>query len=346
MKPETQEQFDLMCEGIRDTYGVQKLSNYYVADPTQEQKLNDLIVDDVGFLSQINVLPVDDLAGQKIYGSTSRIVPKRTNTRVSQRQTVGTLNLDTNGYELFKTEYDVHIEYAQIDQWAKFPDLYNRWMRYVRGGVAEARIMTGFYGIASAEETDIETYPNGEDVNKGWLQILREYNGGSQMLSAGRNVDEIRIGNDASADYVNLDSVVHDLKQGIPKRFRKRGLVAIIGEELLSKDSAQLYEAQGSTPSEKERIENQKVNRTYGGLPSLSLPQFPDRGIFVTPLNNLSIYYQSKAVRQKMIDEPKADRIEHYHSMNEGYVLEEEEASASLEFDNVRVWNSLINDYE
>ncbi|MCO1337035.1 phage major capsid protein, P2 family, partial [Microbulbifer sp. OS29] len=184
------------------------------------------------------------------------------------------------------------------------------------------------------------TYPNGEDVNKGWLQKLREYNGGSNWFdgSTGTKVlNEIHIG--ADGDFENLDSALLALKQMIhPSHRGAKDLVAIVGEDLIAEEKAALYKAYGQNPSEKERVEKEVVTKVYAGLPvETNVPNFPARGILITSLDNLSYYYQSTSMRRQVTDNPKRDRIEEYNSVNDGYVIEDEEKAAGMEFANVKL---------
>lgn len=338
MKNNTRVMFNTMCQQIAKTYGINDVTKLFSATPSIEQKLMDKIVESSAFLQKINIVPVDDLQGEKIFGSVSGIVGKRTDTTDKDRQTKGPLGLDATGYKCEKTEYDVHINYAQIDAWARYPDLYQRFVGYVRKAISLARMRTGFYGVSAETETDGDTNPNGEDLNIGWLQKLRNFNDGTQVFDEGGTEGEILIGGDG--DYVNLDAFVHGVTELIDDKHREGGdLVAIVGRELMSMDKSQLYTSQGSTPTEKERIEASAITRTYGGLSSYTIPFFPSRGLLVTSWDNLSIYYQKSAVRQKIEENAKRDRIEHYNTINEAYVVEDEEKAAMVEFGNVKLWN-------
>lgn len=338
MKNQTREKFEQMTGNIAKNYGVKSVEKHFAATPSVEQKLNDKIVETSDVLQRINVIGVDELKGEKILGSASGVIGKRTNTAVGDRQTTNVLGLDTQGYECVKTEFDVHIPYATIDAWAKFPDLYKKYQEYVRQCIANARVRTGFYGTSVAAVTNAGTNPNGEDVNKGWIQKLREYNAGAQVLVQGGTANQIRVG--GAGDFANLDALVFDVLQMIGAPHREgTDLVALMGRDLLAYDKTQLYVAQGNKPTEKERIEAGAVTRTYGGLPSYLVGFLPARGLIVTSWNNLSLYFQTGSVRQKIEDNAKRDRIEHYTSINDAYVVEDEEKAASIEFANVRLWN-------
>ncbi|WP_299594327.1 phage major capsid protein, P2 family [uncultured Microbulbifer sp.] len=336
MRKDTRLKFSSLVVAMAATYGVESVAETFSATPSVEQKLMDKIVASSDFLQRINVIGVDELKGEKILGSATGMVGKRTNTSSNDRQTVDPLNLDTNGYECVKTEYDVHILYNTLDAWSKFPDFKDRFMSYVRKAIAHARIRHGFYGTQAASVTDSGSNPNGEDVNVGWFQHLRAYNSGSQMLAEGGTAGEIRLG--AGGDYENLDAMVHDVLQLVDEPHRDGSdLVVIVGRDLLAQDKAQLYTAQGQKPTEKERVENSAVTRTYGGLPAYTVPFFPSRGLLITSWDNLSLYYQAGAVRQQILDNAKRDRVEHYNTINEAYVVENLDKAAGIEFANVKL---------
>ncbi|MFC6633543.1 phage major capsid protein, P2 family [Microbulbifer taiwanensis] len=340
MQPKTKKLFSAMLVAMAASYGVEAVSENFNVMPTIAQELQDKIVESDAFLQAVNVVPVDEIKGEKVIGSAAGLVPKRTDTDNNDRQTSDVLSLGSKGYELFPTEFDTHIKWATIDAWAKFPDFQERYGKWVRKAIALARIRVGWVGTSAAAVTNPVANPNGEDVNKGWLQLLREYNGGAQWFdgSTGTQMaNEIRIG--AGGDFENLDSAVHAVKQMINHLHRGAGdLVAIVGEDLVAEEKAALYKALGQKPTEKERIENEVVSKVYAGLPlKTDVPFFPARGILITSLDNLSIYYQTDSWRRQVSDNPKRSRVEDYNSVNEGYVIEDEEKAAGVEFANVKL---------
>ncbi|MFA0810838.1 phage major capsid protein, P2 family [Microbulbifer epialgicus] len=341
MNPKTSKLFAAMLLAMAATYGVESVSEEFSVQPSVAQELSDAIVESHEFLQKINVLPVEQIKGEKILGSVTGLVGKRTDTENEDRQTSEVLSLGSKKYELFSTEFDTHIRWVTIDSWAKFPDLSKRYGEWVRKAIALARIRTGWLGTHAAElKTDKASYPNGEDVNKGWLQLCREYDGGSHWFDGSEGTqaaNKIRIG--AGGDFENLDSAIHALKQMInPLHRGAKDLVAIVGEDLIAEEKAALYKALGQKPSEKERIEKEVVTKVYPGLPIVTdVAFFPARGIFITSLDNLSIYFQSDSWRREVANAPKRKRVEDYNCVNEGYVLEDEEKTAGLEFANVQL---------
>ena len=314
---------------IAETYGVELASKMFSVEPSIAQELNEAITAKSDFLQRINVIPVTEIKGEKVFIGVSGPVTGRTNTKTTDRVAKDASALDNSTYELSSTESDVGLPYAKIDAWAKFPDFHQKYSAAVQKQIALDRIMVGFHGVKAAAQTDIETYPMLQDVNKGWLQQLREQ-APQQVLKEGNTPGKVTMG--PGGDYENLDALVHDTKQMVDERLRDSGdLVAIIGTDLLAADKAKLYAKQGDTPTEKERIEDAQVIATYGGLPSFSVPFFPVNGVLVTSWDNLSIYFQDSSWRKQTVDNPKRSRVEDYNSRNEGYVIEQLEKIALTE---------------
>ncbi|ALH99536.1 phage major capsid protein, P2 family [Pseudomonas sp. FW306-02-F02-AA] len=322
-------QYAELQEAIAETYGIERASKTFSVEPSIAQELNDSITAKADFLERINVVPVSEIKGEKVFIGVNGPVTGRTNTKTTDREAKDASALENTTYELSDTQSDVGLPYAKIDAWAKFPDFQDRYSAAVQKRIAQDRIVIGFHGTHAAPQTDLGANPKLQDVNKGWLQQLREQ-APQQVLKEGAAAGKVKLG--AGGDYANLDALVHDTKQMVDEILREDGdLVAIIGSDLLAADKAKLYTKQGDTPTEKERIENLQVIATYGGLPSFSVPNFPVNAVLVTSWDNLSIYFQDSSWRKQAVDNPKRSRVEDYNSRNEGYVIEQLEKIALTE---------------
>ena len=316
-------------DAIAESYGVKRASKMFAVEASVAQELNDAITAKADFLERINIIPVSEIKGEKVFIGVNGPVTGRTNTKTADRQAKDASALENTTYELVDTQSDVGLPYAKIDAWAKFPDFQDRYSAAVQKRIAQDRIVIGFHGKTAAPQTDLDANPKLQDVNKGWLQQLRE-DAPQQVLKEGKTAGKITLG--AGGDYANLDALVHDTKQMVDEILREDGdLVAIIGSDLLAADKAKLYTKQGDTPTEKERIENAQVIATYGGLPAFSVPNFPVNAVLVTSWDNLSIHYQDTSWRKQTVDNPKRSRVEDYNSRNEGYVIEQMEKIALTE---------------
>ncbi len=330
----TREKLNHFMAQLAKNHGVPTADKLFSASPSKAQVMVDKRAAESGFLSKINVKTVKEREGEKIFGSMAPVIPRRTDTaNDNKRKTRALMSLDPSGYACKSSEFDVHITYEQLDAWAKFANFNEKFMAYMRRGIALGQIKVGFYGESAASVTDPGTNANGEDANVGWIQHLRT---AGQVISDGAVANKIRLG--TGGDYANLDAMVFDTLQMVDEVHRERDdLVAIIGRDLLHVDKSQLYTTQGSTPTEKERVETANVTRTYGGLPSMAVPYFPARGLYVGPLDNLSLYVQETSIRQKIFDNSELDRVQHFNSENDAYVVEDTDASAVIEFKNVQL---------
>lgn len=334
MNEKTRLRFDKdVLAALAEGYSVRDVSRQFAIAPSIAQTLNDKIVEQSTFLPQINILPVDELKGENILGYAKSPVTSRTDTSTAtgERRPKDVLGLGKYGYELVKTDSDVAIRYATIDSWAKFPDLADRYARYVQERIAADRELIGWYGTSVAANTDLAVNEMLQDVNKGWLQYMRD-NMPENVLSEGGTAGKIRIGQ--GGDFSCLDVLINDLVEGIPY-YMQKNLVALIGRDLVVRERAILFEAVQGIPTEKQAMES--FANKFGGYSWQTPSFFPARGLVITPLANLSVYHQETSWRRKIEDNAKKDQYEDYMSRNEGYVVEVPEAFVAIEFNNVQL---------
>jgi len=157
------------------------------------------------------------------------------------------------------------------------------------------------------------------DVNLGWLQQIRTYNGGAQYVLGSSG--SVTLG---SAAFPNLDTLVYDALGRVEEAFRDDpDLVVLVGRNVMQAAKGSYYEANGNKPTEKAKINERVTVDTYGGLPAYVPPYFDPDSILVTSLKNLSIYWQETSWRRQQLDNPKKDQYEDFNSRNEGYVVEQ-----------------------
>jgi P2 family phage major capsid protein len=311
---------DQFIKQTGQTYGVDATRQFTVT-PSISQELQPLIVlDGSPFLQMINVIGVSELKGEKIFMAQDGLVSKRTNTTANDRVPTDYSALTNKTYELFPTETDVALGYATIDAWAKFPNFAAMWNATVRSAIANDRVRIGWHGLSAATATNRTTYPNGEDVNIGWLKQIRDYDSGAQYVDGSGGAVVI-----GTADFPNLDYLVSVAKARIDLVYRNSpDLVALISADLASTEEAEYYRKAGRKPDQKEVLLTEgRLIRNYGGLPSYSPPFMPNGVVLVTSLNNLSIYYQDTSWRRLIRDWAPRNRYEDFTSRNEGYVVED-----------------------
>ncbi|MBL5884848.1 MULTISPECIES: phage major capsid protein, P2 family [Lelliottia] len=335
MKTETRKVVKgLLFARIAQQFGLDSIDDvgeYFEITGPQEERINKAIQGRVDFLGKINVIPVTDIQGEKVFsgvqqGITGRVKDGRFRRRIDE---------DGFKYALAETDSGIIIPWAKLDLWARYKATFlSHYATFVQRQIALDMLMIGWRGITVSANTDIETYPLLQDVNKGWLQWMREHKP-ENVLAEGKNAGEITIFGEG-ADYQNLDDLASDLKSGLGDIHRdRRDLVFLVGADLVAKESQLVSKVHGLTPTERAAQRDYDLTMQFGGMRSETPPNFPGRGAVVTTLDNLSIYVQSGSIRRKLKDDDeKKGMIDSYYR-NEGYVVEDETCFVGIEFENV-----------
>jgi hypothetical protein len=71
--------------------------------------------------------------------------------------------------------------------------------------------------------------------------------------------------------------------------------------------------------------------KTIGQLQAVRAPFFPANSIFITTLDNISIYLYEDGHRRHIIENPKLDRVENYEQVKVDFVIEDYEAGCLIE---------------
>lgn len=322
MRPETRTAFNGFCQQLARINNIQSPTEKFTVTPTVQQRLENAIQESTAFLQLINILGVDEKEGEALLLGVGSTIAGRTNTASNnprQPRDVSSLSKDT--YNCVKTDFDTAVYYNLLDAWAKFPDFQARLSRAIVERQGLDRIMVGFNGTSVAAATNRTTNPLLQDVNKGWLQKLRE-NAPDRVLDEGAVAGKVTIG--ATGDYKTLDGLVFDAIQMLdPWHRNSPDLVVVLPRSLLHDKYLAAIEKGAASNDEENAAQQIMARARIGGLPIVDAPYFPDGTALVTSLKNLSIYYQISARRRHIKDEPEYDRIADYQSSNEAYVIED-----------------------
>lgn len=302
-------------------------------DPAIAQRLERKIQETSSLLKKINLLLVPEKKGQKVGLSAAVFAASRTDTSNNQtpREPVYLGSLDKNDYELFQTNYDTFIRFDTMSAWRyAAPEFRSKYMGVVAEATGNARVKVGWNGKTAAKTTD--RAKNGEDVNRGWLEAIRQDAPDTQPKG------QVKIGCDETgkrlpdADFATLDGFIFDLHMTKmhPAHQNSPGLVAIVGHELYNRHNLGLFEQSGAA-TERNALQSWMAKQLCGGLPVVLEPFFPARGVLITSYDNLSLYVQEDSVIMEQEIEHKWDRVTNWRSSVEGYVVEQYERTASIE---------------
>lgn len=337
MKQKTRFAFNAYLQQLARLNGVAvtELASKFTVEPSVSQTLEDEIQQSAAFLTLVNVMGVAEQSGQLLGLGVGSTIAGTTDTTTKEREpTDPTLMADVE-YKCEQTNFDTVLTYAKLDLWAKFQDFQVRIRNAIVKRQALDRIMIGFNGVKRAKTSNRAENVLLQDVNKGWLQKIRE--------DAPDNVLGIKTADDGTVTiepvkvgkgglYANLDALVMDaVNELIDPIFQDDDeLVVVCGRELLSDKYFPLVNKEQEN-SEKIAADLIISQKRMGGLQAVRAPYFPANAVLITRLDNLSIYWQEDTRRRSVIDNPKRDRIENFESVNEAYVVEDYRCAALVE---------------
>lgn len=328
------ELFTALVTGAAEFYGAdvaQALQGkQFAIEIPKETRLLGNIQQKSSFLDKINVIQVTDIEGQLVFGATEKaITGRKENGRFR-----ATLDKSGYKYKLVETDSGILIPWKKMDQWARFGDKFAElYSNFVQTQIALDQIKIGFYGTSAAENTSASDL---SDVNKGWLQFVRE-NKPENMVAEGKESGKIKIFGEG-ADFENLDALAYSLKQGLGERHRDgNDLVFFVGADLLAHQSQLIYGKHALTPTERSALQLNELMASFGGMPAVTPPNMPGKLAFVTSYDNLSIYTQEGSIRRGFKDDDELKAVKDSYYRNEGYVVEDVTKFVGIEFANVEI---------
>ena len=317
---------------------VADVSTGFAVAPAAVQTMYDEIALSAELLQKINLIGKTEQIGEVI-GLSSGLVGSTADTKQAgtERTPRGIHSLQSRKYTLQQTNFDVALRYDEIDSWAHVAnDFPARINKKVAESIGVSLVTIGMNGKSRAATSNFASNPLLQDVAKGWLQKMREENPARVLGWAtgqiGTTKQAVKYGPGAS-DYKNLDAVVTDaLNELMDERFADRSdFVVIANRRTVGDKYLRIINAAADKATELEAGGRLSKGHTLGGLPVLHVPNMPADTLLITPLKNLSIYYQTGGERRTLIDNPRKDQLESYQSKNIDYIVEEYGAAALIE---------------
>ena len=316
----TQEYFKL----IEKTANIKSAAESFNISPVVETKLRESVLEAAQFLSMISVLPVDQIKGQVVDVGGGALFTGRVKDGRFRKQIGNSGNI----YELTETDSCASISWSLLSQWANIgtsKEFIKKMNAAISKHFALDIIRVGFHGKSISETTDPEKNPNGEDVNKGWLTIVKEK---APLQVIERAILDSTGATDGS--HSNLDSMANDLRNSLiaEAHVEDADLVVCVGRNLITAEQSRLMAA-ADKPSEHNAA--QKLDKTIAGMKSYIPASFPPNMLWVTSLSNLQVLQQKGTQWRsvKNVDDRKA--IENSWLRNEGYAISNFKKFAAIE---------------
>ena len=325
MRNTTRQLFNKLKLEVAEANNVDDVTAKFNLVPAVERRLVERQGESADLLKKINVVGVTEQKGQKLGLGVGSPIASRTDTNSKERETAYVGSLMPDEYDCKQTNFDTHIGYRTLDMWAGLPNFKQLYRKAVIKRMALDRIMVGWNGTSAAIETDRANNPLLQDVNIGWLEKVRRNSPKNFMgydSQGNPTSDALTIGE--GGKYNTLDALVFNAMSDLLDPWYQGGddLVLIIGRELWVNHGLTLYN-DNRAATERNALQTWFANEAIAGVPTVTVPFFPARGLVITSYDNLSIYYQTEATRRAIIDNPKRDRVEEYLSSNDAYVVED-----------------------
>ncbi|MBI6548897.1 phage major capsid protein, P2 family [Xenorhabdus lircayensis] len=314
--------------GLAEAYGVEDTERYFALSDPKETALRSALLESVEFLSMITCADVDHLSGQVVsVGNPGLFTGRKKDGRF-----IRATGVDGNEYKLQETDSGAALKWDLLSIWANSgseQEFFQRMQAFTNESFALDMLRVGFNGQRVAETTNPDENPNGEDVNRGWHQIAKDWEKGKQVVTTPVKLDE-------HGDFKSLDAMASDLVNTcIPQQFRHDPrLVVLVGADLVAAEQYRLYQA-ADKPTEK--IAAQMLGSSIAGRPAMVPPFMPGKRMVVTMLPNLQILTQRNTRQRKaeFVDDRK--QFENKYLRNEGYAIETPELYAAYDENAVTI---------
>ncbi|WP_342323495.1 phage major capsid protein, P2 family [Kosakonia sp. BYX6] len=338
MRKETRFKFNQYLSRLAELngVGVEDLSKKFSVEPSVTQTLFEKIQQSSSFLQQINMVVVRELTEEKVGIDVNGTIASTADTDNGvKRQTADFSKMDAYRYFCKPVNFDYHLKYNKLDLWARYQDFQIRIRNAIIKRQALDYITIGFNGVKRAATSDRDANPLLQDVAVGWLQKYRNDAPERVMNNvtdeAGNIVsDKITVGK--KGYYKNLDALVMDAHESLIAEIHRENpdMVVICGRRILTD---KYFPMINKFQPNSEQLAGELIvgQKTIGQLQSVRAPFFPANSIFITTLDNISIYLYEDGHRRHITENPQLDQVENYEQVKVDFVIEDYEAGCLIE---------------
>ncbi|EOG4239658.1 phage major capsid protein, P2 family [Salmonella enterica subsp. enterica serovar Newport] len=300
--------------------------NYYSLTPPRSTALRNAILESAALLKQLTIMDVPYPRGQVVTVGEGTL---RTGRKKSGRFTKGS-GISGNEFQLAETDSCCVITWEQLAVWGnsgsqgQFIQMMNN-TAVLNFALDMLRI--GFNGTSIADNSDPVANQNGEDVNIGWHQFVKNWVAADSKRTNRIITTPVRLG--VGGDYLSLDAAGSDLVRSLPTKYQDApDLVILVGADLVAAEEVRLYN-QEDKPT--ENVAAQKLSKNIAGRPAIVPPFMPGKRMVATTLKNLQILTLMNSRRRKAEDVGDRKQFENSYWRYEGYALGDPDCYAALD---------------
>ncbi|MDL4473094.1 phage major capsid protein, P2 family [Citrobacter braakii] len=338
MRKETRFKFNQYLSRIAELNGIaaSDLDKKFAVEPSVTQTLFDKIQQSSSFLKLINMVTVGELTEEKVGIDVTGSIASTADTDGGvERKTADFGKLDSYRYFCHPVNFDYHLKYGKLDLWARFQDFQIRIRNAIIKRQALDYITIGFNGVSRAATSDRAQNPLLQDVAIGWLQKYRN-DAPERVMSSITDADGTVISNTIKVGkgghYANLDALVMDAFESLVAEIHRENpeMVVICGRRILTD---KYFPMINKFQANSEQLAGELIisQKTIGQLQAVRAPFFPANSVFITTLDNISIYLYEDGHRRHIVENPKLDQVENYEQVKVDFVIEDYEAGCLIE---------------
>lgn len=338
MRKETRFKFNQYLSRIAELNGIaaSDLDKKFAVEPSVTQTLFDKIQQSSSFLKLINMVTVGELTEEKVGIDVTGSIASTADTDGGvERKTADFGKLDSYRYFCHPVNFDYHLKYGKLDLWARFQDFQIRIRNAIIKRQALDYITIGFNGVSRAATSDRSKNPLLQDVAVGWLQKYRN-DAPERVMSSVTDADGTVISNTIKVGkgghYANLDALVMDAFESLVAEIHRENpeMVVICGRRILTD---KYFPMINKFQANSEQLAGELIisQKTIGQLQAVRAPFFPANSVFITTLDNISIYLYEDGHRRHIVENPKLDQVENYEQVKVDFVIEDYEAGCLIE---------------
>lgn len=328
---------NVYCSKLAQSYGVDehRLEHQFSVTGPQETRLRAALLESVEFLQMITMVDVDQIKGQVIDVGLGSIHSGR---KASGRF-LKDVGVDGHSYELTETDSGAVLPWSTLAVWAnagnegEFLRLVNE---FINRTFALDLLRVGFNGTSIAATTNPDTNTLGQDVNKGWQQLVKDWNGGAQVVGSAESKVYFNLNatDPEKGEYKTLDAMASDLiNSTIDPAFRNDPrLTVMVGSDLVAAAQGRLY-SEANKPT--EQIAAQQLATSIAGRRAITPPFFPGKRMVVTMPSNLHLYTQRGTRQRSAAQNQDRKGFENQYWRMEGYAVGDYRAYAAFDEDHV-----------
>ncbi|EBD0955460.1 phage major capsid protein, P2 family [Salmonella enterica] len=338
MRKDARFKFNQYLSRIAELNGIEvsDLNKKFTVEPSVTQTLFDKIQQSSSFLKLINMVTVGELTEEKVGIDVTGSIASTADTDGGvERKTADFAKMDAYRYFCHPVNFDYHLKYNKLDLWARFQDFQIRIRNAIIKRQALDYITIGFNGVSRAATSDRSKNPLLQDVAVGWLQKYRN-DAPERVMSSITDAEGAVVSNTIKVGkgghYANLDALVMDAFESLVAEIHRENpeMVVICGRRILTD---KYFPMINKFQANSEQLAGELIisQKTIGQLQAVRAPFFPANSVFITTLDNISIYLYEDGHRRHIVENPKLDQVENYEQVKVDFVIEDYEAGCLIE---------------